>query len=80
MGSQAISDTERNLIRGPGRMNTVDMNRTSPEPHVGHVTPFGQRSSTIVRSALSGSAKYLMASVRVWGSVLMAGTIQDRDY
>lgn len=49
----------------------VGMNLTSVRPQAGQCTPFGQRSSTIVRSATSGLAKYRMASRRVQGSVLM---------
>jgi hypothetical protein len=49
-------------------MRRVAMNRGSVRPQVGQCTPSGQRRSTIVRSAVSGSAKYRMASMRVCGS------------
>jgi hypothetical protein len=56
-------------------MRRVAMNRTSDRPHVGQHTPSGQRSSTIVLSVTSGSAKWRIASTSVWGSALMGRTL-----
>src|SRR5579864_4556005 len=49
----------------------VERKRTSVLPHVGHITPFGQRRVTRVFRQLSGFEKYSMASCSVLGSPCM---------
>jgi hypothetical protein len=44
---------------------------TFSPPHVGQTTPLGQRRGTTYSRQLSGSWKYVTASIRVAGSLLL---------
>src|SRR5271155_5309750 len=75
LSSKIVPTLAENWRRGCFSLHShrrrVAMNLGSVRPHVGQQTPLGQRSSTIVRSETSGSAKYRMASRRVWGSFVI---------